>query len=260
MPKILRTRFAKDIVAEFLPPYAKSWEGRLPRKPSRKVVILCSGMPSSPRKDAVLSHFSAKGYWVFSPRYRGSWESGGEFMKISPHQDILDIIDQLPRGFRDLWSGKKLKVKPEKLFVIGSSFGGAVALLVSSDPRVTKVVALSPLVDWQYPSRDEPLDKFIPFVRLAFEGAYRGWKKHYRKIFDGKFFNPIANAEKVAGKKVYIIHAQDDRVCSVVPVKKIARLTGCRLTILKRGGHMGANDFLKKGIDKKMSNFLKSAS
>ncbi len=63
----LRTRFAKDIVCEFLPPSR-------PQKLD-KVVILADGMPSVPSKKSVLEYFSKKGFWVFHPRYRGAWES-----------------------------------------------------------------------------------------------------------------------------------------------------------------------------------------
>ena len=68
-----RTRFKHQIVAEFLPPTR-------PRK-KQKVIILCDGMPSMPRKQALMEFLAAKGYWVFYPRYRGSWESGGQFLR-----------------------------------------------------------------------------------------------------------------------------------------------------------------------------------
>ena len=267
MSEIRRTRFARDIVAEFLPPAApppadsagRAAGGRTPLKPPRKVIIFCGGMPSVPKKDALLRRFSAKWYWVFLPRYRGSWESGGEFLKISPHQDILDIIDQLPLGFHDLFSGEKIKIKPEKLFVIGNSFGGPAALLVSGDRRVTKVVAISPVIDWRYPSRDEPPEKLVPFVREAFGAGYRGWEKHWRKLFTGKFYNPINNISRVSGRKILIIHAQDDHVCSIIPVRKFSRLTCCRQVILKRGGHLGASVLIRRQeIHKKVISFLKS--
>ena len=111
----LRTRFKKEIVAEFVPP----------SRHSRKAIIFCGGMPGIPAKKELLLFFAKKNYWIFFPRYRGSWESGGSFLKLSPEQDILDIIDGLPRGFRDLWSGKTMRVKPEKVYLFGSSFGGA---------------------------------------------------------------------------------------------------------------------------------------
>lgn len=69
----LRTRFNRQIVAEFLPP------ARPGRK--QKVIILCDGMPSIPRKQPLMSFLAQKGYWVFYPRYRGAWEAAGSFWR-----------------------------------------------------------------------------------------------------------------------------------------------------------------------------------
>ena len=80
-----RTRFKKDIVAEFLPPSRKLKK--------QKVIIICDGMPSIPSKQLLMKFLSKKGYWVIFPRYRGAWESDGEFLDKSPHEYIIDIID-----------------------------------------------------------------------------------------------------------------------------------------------------------------------
>src|SRR3989338_6543892 len=109
---MLRTRFKKDIVTEFM----------VPSRPSKKVIIFAHGMPGLPCGERVMEFWSKKGFWVFSPRYRGTWESGGEFLRKSPHLDILDVIDELPKGFADLWTGQKLKVNSQQLFVMGGSF------------------------------------------------------------------------------------------------------------------------------------------
>ncbi|NBD74198.1 hypothetical protein GVX82_04125, partial [Patescibacteria group bacterium] len=70
-PFLLRTRFAKDIVCEFLPP----------TKHSSKVAIVAAGAPTYPGKRTEFAHFLAEqGYWVFVPRYRGTWESSGAFL------------------------------------------------------------------------------------------------------------------------------------------------------------------------------------
>ncbi|OGZ44854.1 MAG: hypothetical protein A2844_01070 [Candidatus Ryanbacteria bacterium RIFCSPHIGHO2_01_FULL_48_80] len=129
MPYALRTRFKKEIVTEFLPPRGRD---------TGKVIIFCSGMPSVPAKREFLEFYSKKGFWTFAPRYRGTWESGGKFLARSPHEDILDIIDELPRGFISFFDGKRYRVKPKRLYIFGSSFGGPAALLCSRDPRVTK--------------------------------------------------------------------------------------------------------------------------
>src|SRR3989344_8031182 len=99
---IQRTRFKKDIVCEFL----------LPARRTNKVIIFCAGMPGVPKHKEAMGIWARRGYAVFFPRYRGTWESGGEFLKDSPEKDILGIISQLPRGFKDLWSNKVYKVRP----------------------------------------------------------------------------------------------------------------------------------------------------
>src|SRR5271166_1146040 len=108
---MLRARFKRDIVTEFLPPAR--------RGNRQRVIILCDGMPSIPRKQPLAEFLSAKGYWVFYPRYRGAWESGGRFLERSPHEDILDVIDGLQREFRELAFGRKFLVRADEIFVIG---------------------------------------------------------------------------------------------------------------------------------------------
>ncbi len=111
---MFRTRFKKEIVAEFLPPVRGGGK--------QKVIILCDGMPSIPRKQTLASFLAGKGYWVFYPRYRGAWESGGEFLEHSPHEDILQVIDELPKGVRELAFGRRFSLSPDEIYVIGGSF------------------------------------------------------------------------------------------------------------------------------------------
>src|SRR5580700_9732924 len=124
---MFRARFKHEIVAEFLPPAAA--------RRRQNIIILCDGMPSIPRKQSLAAFLSKKGYWVFYPRYRGAWESDGVFMERSPHEDILDVIDELPKGVRDSAFDQRFSLSPNKIFVIGGSFGGAAAILCSLDRR-----------------------------------------------------------------------------------------------------------------------------
>src|SRR5664279_1533424 len=123
---MFRTRFKKEIVAEFLPP------SRLRKK--QRVILLCDGMPSVPRKQPLAQFLSQEGYWVFYPRWRGAWESGGHLLEKPPQQDLSDIIDELPKGVREIAFGQRSKLSPDEIFVIGGSFGGTAALLASLDP------------------------------------------------------------------------------------------------------------------------------
>jgi len=162
-----RTRFAKNIVAEFLPP--------LRATKRHKVIILCDGMPSIPRKQPFAEFLAGKGYWVIYPRYRGAWESGGVFLARSPHLDILDVIAELPSGLRDAAFGKTFALSPSAIYVIGGSFGGPSALLCSLDPRVTRVVANCPVVDWSILSKSERAENVKCKLCRIHSRSFRQW-------------------------------------------------------------------------------------
>ncbi len=244
----LRTRFKKEIIAEFLPP----------KRPSQKVIILCVGMPGSPSKKELLEFFSQKGYWVFAPRYRGSWESSGDFLARSPHEDVLDIIDELPNGVTSLWDGKKFELHPKKIFILGGSFGGPAALLCSKDNRVSKVVTVSSVVDWKDSSREEPLDWLYGAIKNAFGEAYRIQKKNWNKLKTGKFYNPAAHVKEFDPKKILVIHAKDDEVVNFKSVHNFVKKVTCESIILKKGGHFSLSKITEPRLYKKVQIFLKT--
>lgn len=222
-----------------------------------RVVIICDGMPSVPSKSSLVEFFSKKGFWVIYPRYRGSWESDGIFLKQSPEQDVLDIIDELPKGFKDLWSGETYRVKSDNIFIIVSSFGGPAGILASRDPRVKKVVAISPVVDWQAPSDAEPLDaRGLRMIRDAFGNGYRFGKKEWAKLASGTFYNPTNHIKEIDGSKLFIFHAKDDESVRWNEVAKFAHATKARLKLFKNGGHLRSGRIVQKYWHQ-ISKFLK---
>lgn len=252
--EILRTRFKKDIVSEFLLPARYN-----PKKPQR-VAIICSGAPSVPSRRPLLEFLARKGFWVFFPRYRGTWESGGSFLKISPERDILDIIDELPRGFEHptLGGRKKIKVKPAAVYLLAGSFGGPAGILASKDPRVTKVICVSPVVEWRAPSKAEPMDFFERFLRFGFGNGYRFSRKNFLKLKSGKFYNPLPKWREIDGKKLLIYHAKDDKLVRWREVAKFAKLTGAKLILRKRGGHLSLSILTRPAEWRRISKFLKT--
>jgi len=239
---MFRTRFKYEIVTEFLPP------ARLGK--IQKVIILCDGMPSIPRKQPLAEFLSRKGYWVFYPRYRGAWESGGEFLGRSPHEDILDVIAAMSKEFKELAFGQRFRLSPDEMFVIGGSFGGAAALLSSLDPRVKKVIANCPVVDWgilrQSEKRETSNPSYSAYIREAFGNGYKLSDRNWKKLNGGKFYNPIYHAREVVASKVMMFHAQDDPFVPYRSVKKFAQLTGVRLKLFRRGGHLSTDLIVRK--------------
>lgn len=241
----IRTRFAKEIVAEVF----------LPQKQNGKIAIAAIGAPSGSSQKERMEFLATKGYVVVFPRYRGTWESDGWFLKQSPTQDIRDVILELQKHkyVVDVATGEKIPIKVVSVHLFGGSFGGPAILLNSDLPIVKKVIALSPVIDWKVLGEDEPFHEFVRYSKEGYSGAYR--TKHandWQKLIDTDFYNPIAHTKNVIGKKVFIIHAQDDTNVPCDPVVPFAQATGANYYLKPTGGHgiKMTHGFLWKKIQK----------
>lgn len=239
---MFRTRFKNEIVAEFLPPSR-------PRKKQR-VIILCDGMPSIPRKQGLVEFLAGKGFWVVYPRYRGAWESDGEFLERSPHEDVIDVIDQLPRGLVELAFGRRFELTPDEIFVIGGSFGGAAAILSSLDSRVKRVVANCPVTDWTILDRSEKLEttneNYAAYLRSAFGNAYRVSDVNWEKLRGGILYSPWARRAEMEAGKILIFHAMDDPHVPFEGSERFRAETGVALKTVRRGGHLSTEWVVRK--------------
>jgi pimeloyl-ACP methyl ester carboxylesterase len=240
---MFRTRFAKEIVAEFLPP--------LRQAKKHQVIILCDGMPSMPTKQPLAEFLARRGYWVFYPRWRGTWESGGRFLQKSPAQDIADVITGIRKGrIKESAFGQAFSVKPDSILVIGGSFGGAAAILASLDQRVKKVIANCPVVDWTLlgdEQEKETSNKSYPaYIREAFGNGYRLTDRNWNKLFRGDFYNPAHHIRQLTASKIMMFHAKDDPYIPWRQVDDFARRAGIRLNLLARGGHLSTTRTVRK--------------
>jgi len=235
---MFRTRFKKEIVAEFLPPVRQGKR--------RNAIILCDGMPSIPSKQPLAEFLARRGYWVFYPRYRGAWESSGKFLERSPAEDIADVISGITEG-RIIESafGQEFRVMPDSIFVIGGSFGGAAAILSSLDRRVTKVIANCPVVDWTLLGEEQRKETSNPsypaYIREAFGNGYRLTDRNWNKLRGGDFFNPARHIGQLTASKIMMFHAKDDPYIPWKQVEAFARRAGIKLNLLARGGHLSTS-------------------
>jgi dipeptidyl aminopeptidase/acylaminoacyl peptidase len=242
MPDMFRTRFKDEIVAEFMPPLR-------PRK-NQRLIILCDGMPSIPRKQSLAEFLAGKGFWVIYPRYRGAWESGGEFMAKSPDQDIVDILDELPTELKEIAFGQRFRLAPDRVFVIGGSFGGAAAILLSLDPRIKRVVANCPVVDWSILDKAEKAEtsksNYADYIRQSFGNGYRLSDANWGKLRGGTFYNPWHHRNEIDGSKVLMFHAKDDPNVPYQRTREFAKLTRAGWKSIERGGHISTDSVVRR--------------
>lgn len=209
-----------------------------------------------PSKRTLMEKLSVLGYWSFLPRYRGTWESDGEFLKESPTQDVLYLLDALPQVFTDIWNKTEYKFKPSEVILIGSSFGGAVALDASRDKRIKKIIAFSPVVDWTvFPESD--LKTELEYLKEGFGNVYRFKDTGYKKLCAGKYCNPVNTENELKGKRICVVQAKDDKAVPWRETVGFARRVGADIILERRGGHYSVSEFLNPKFYRKLVNFLR---
>ncbi|HEX4782775.1 MAG TPA: alpha/beta fold hydrolase [Candidatus Sulfotelmatobacter sp.] len=220
-------------------------------------------MPSIPRKQPLSEFLAAKGFWVIYPRYRGAWESGGQFLAKPPHEDILDILDELPKELEEIAFGQRFQLAPDHVFVIGGSFGGAAAILMSLDPRVKRVVANCPVVDWgildNAGKAETSKSNYADYIRQAFGNGYRLSDANWNKLRSGSFYNPWHHRKEIDGSKVLMFHAKDDPNVPYERSRLFAEITRTTLKSLSRGGHI-STDYVVRKYWAQIKKFFDSAS
>ncbi len=229
-----RTMFAENIVTEWFPPFF-SFDNLSEKHP---VFIICGGMPGVPDKRSLLSFFAKKGYWAFFPRYRGTWESGGRFLDHDPYTDILDLMDALEMPFQSVFSGETADVHGPDIYLIGGSFGGPAAMLVSKDPRVKGVVTVAGVVDWTASGEEEHMDKLLHSVREGFGEAYRFDDVSWQELSQGRFYNPVTMGDKIDTKKILMIHAKNDKIVPFATSQAFAKEQNIPFISITKGGHL----------------------
>jgi alpha-beta hydrolase superfamily lysophospholipase len=239
-----RTIFKDKIRAEFFPSNPTGLS-KLFSDGKDRVMIYAGGMPAMPSKKYLLEFFSQKGWWSIHPRYRGCWESEGEFLANDPTQDILDVIEELSKDFTSIWEDDEYQIEPDQVVVVGASFGGAAAILSTISDKVDKAVCFAPVVDWTAESEGEPHEWLYNVVDKAYGGAYNVNKENWYKLQNGEFYNPVAYTDQLDGDNIMIFHAKDDETVEFEPVKQFAEDIGCRLVAKESGGHLSVRNIKK---------------
>ena len=106
------------------------------------------------------------------------------------------------------------------------------------------------MVDWSILPESEKAEtsdpSYVHYIHEAFGNGYRLKEKNWRKLRDGKFYNPVHHLKEIIPTKLMMFHAQDDPYVPWRTVHRFAKKTGAKLKLLKRGGHLRTEYVVEK--------------
>ncbi|MCX8159104.1 MAG: prolyl oligopeptidase family serine peptidase [Candidatus Pacearchaeota archaeon] len=141
-------------------------------------IIILPGFPSGNDFKDLIKIFYNQGYHVFVPRYRGSYQSSGKFLSKNPVDDMIMFVRHLGSGSaKSLWDGKKKVFNINRKILVGSGFGGSIALGVAAKyPGFSHLIVAAPIWDFVKHNKDndeQDLKKITEFVKAAYQNCYR---------------------------------------------------------------------------------------
>ena len=180
---------------------------RLPEEgPLKGTIVLLDGLPSNPlSKNNLIENLSTRGYAVFFPRYEGTWESDGNFLDRSPGEAIIEFIGSLRRGI-DL-EGKRYV--SNKILILGSSFGGGVALDIAAKGIADKICVTSPVISFKNVKGIETLGDYMAEKHKE---TYRFSLEKWNELIEDKIWNLHNNKIKNPTNILIVFGKEDDQI------------------------------------------------
>ena len=121
-------------------------------------VILLPGIPYNPEKEyPFVEDLTSEQYDTFLIHYNGTWGSTGKFIAYNPKVSVEDFIEALRSGQITNTIGERY----QKIFVIGVSFGGGLALTLSNHESLKAVCVLSPVISYTTVTGIETLGQYL---------------------------------------------------------------------------------------------------
>ncbi|MDK2907586.1 MAG: hypothetical protein PWQ87_44 [Candidatus Woesearchaeota archaeon] len=200
--------------------YGKIFFEFLTHKDKSDAVILLDGFPSSNKNDETMYFFYEKGFNVFFPRFKGSFQSEGKFLKTNPVHDLLFFIKELKKGeATNLWDMSKVNFEIEKINVVGESFSGAIACgLAACSEDISKIILASPVLDYKKHNingDEQDLDALTSFVKRAYKHLYRfNFNSLQKEINKFKEISPDFYL-RLLNKPILLFHDPKDRTVSI---------------------------------------------
>lgn len=195
---------------------------------SHTSVIILDGLPSNPSsKDKLIQKLVRHDFDVFFPRYEGTWESRGEFLKRAPSKAIVEFIKSLQRG---VFLNDR-KYIAQKIFILGASFGGGVALDIASQNIANRICAVSPVISFK---KVVGIDTLKNYLRTAHIENYRFNSKNWHKLLENGLWNLDDNKIKNSSD-ILILAGDADNQIKKTDILKFAKKSKIKVSVYKAG-------------------------
>jgi len=233
------------------------FEFSLPQE-AKYALILCDGLPSVPKQKELIAFLISKNIAVFYPRYKGTWESGGTFLAESPARDIAELATLIKQGnVTELYSQKTFKLKGP-IHALGSSFGGSVALALADNKDISKIVALSPIIDFKSHNdnnNEQDLYALKNFIHDAFGFGYRFDEQSWDELLQGKVFNPPQTIDSERANDIAVAYGISDTEIDYKKITGYASRNSIRSFSTENIGHLSFSK-IPESLWEKILSFL----
>ena len=226
------------------------FEASFPQKSNGKTIIILPGLPEYPRPKKIMEDLSLKGYHVVYPRYSGTFESDGLFLKRSPSEDVVFLLNELRNDkLVELYAKEKKKIPCNEVIIIAMSFGGSVALEIAKSDKFkdTKFIIGAPVLDFKTHGDipgEQDLRNLKRFLLDGFPNIYRFEERDFDNLLEGKVISTAYDTKKFYGD-ITVFHGTNDEAISFDKVKDFSDSKGIKLLKLEGEVHLSIEKLVK---------------
>jgi len=222
-----------------------------PEKGNNKTIIILPGLPEYPRPKDMMEELSEKGYYVIYPRYRGTFESKGDFLNHDPTEDILEVIESIKSNETQIefYNQSTFKIPSSDITIIGASFGGSVALQLSKVLTNSRFIIGAPVLDFKsHGGEEQDLVNLKRFLQEGFPNLYRFKTSDFDRLLSGEVISSVIKIKNFKNK-IYLAHGNLDETVSFKKVKEFCEAhKEIEFIEVKNAGHLSVSRMYQKGV------------
>jgi len=195
---------------------------------SDKLAVIASGCPSDYDEKEMTHFLNIRGYNVINFHYTATGKSKGMKFRL-PQNDITDVINNVKKDYK-------------QIFVISNSYGGYATLALNRNTlsKIDKIIAVSPVIDFQQVQNIETLPKYLATHQP-------GWYRFKEQEFTD-FIQNFPKIDSVNLDNVTILHGEFDEQIKADNVKNFCQTSKVDLKLLK-SKHLSLNRLTRENLD-----------